>query len=339
MRHVPDEELHAYLDQALSRSQCVEIETHLAACARCSDRRDATAALRDRTTALLGQLAPRGVIVPPPYHTLEERRIRLAPFSRWQQSLRRSALWAAGIAAAVGTGWAGRSLIDRPATAPVQATAQVQIDSAIGSAVPLTSAPSNDFGPVTTPLPLPDRTPREPVSRSVAVRHVAPSASLVPPPVFQLVSSTLPSSREAMSIEPAPLAGTEIRSPFARIWRRLSWEEALQVAGSALPFIEGMPVLGVLFQPGSPGERPTVIVAQQDASGEVIQSIEGPVDKVTDLLRRQATPDTRASALTRTPPDYIDEPGGVRRANRILTVTGRLTVDSLNALARLATIR
>src|SRR5215204_5547860 len=28
MRHIPEEELHAYLDQGLSRSQCVEIESH-----------------------------------------------------------------------------------------------------------------------------------------------------------------------------------------------------------------------------------------------------------------------------------------------------------------------
>ena len=58
MRHIPDEELHAYLDQALSRAQCVEIESHLAACESCSQLRDGIAALRDRTTALLATLAP-----------------------------------------------------------------------------------------------------------------------------------------------------------------------------------------------------------------------------------------------------------------------------------------
>src|SRR5512140_2609513 len=58
MRHIPEEELHAYLDQALSRAQCVEIESHLAACAGCSEARDGIAALRDRTTALLASLAP-----------------------------------------------------------------------------------------------------------------------------------------------------------------------------------------------------------------------------------------------------------------------------------------
>jgi hypothetical protein len=38
VRHIPDEELHAYLDQALSRSQCVEIEAtspNVPAVARC----------------------------------------------------------------------------------------------------------------------------------------------------------------------------------------------------------------------------------------------------------------------------------------------------------------
>ena len=65
MRHVPEEELHPYLDQALSRSQCVEIETHLAECGHCRDQRDNIAALRDRTTALLGQLTPRNLIIPP----------------------------------------------------------------------------------------------------------------------------------------------------------------------------------------------------------------------------------------------------------------------------------
>ena len=58
MRHIPDEELHAYLDQALSRAQCVEIESHLASCQACQDLRDGIAALRDRTTALLATLAP-----------------------------------------------------------------------------------------------------------------------------------------------------------------------------------------------------------------------------------------------------------------------------------------
>jgi hypothetical protein len=42
MRHIPEDELHAYLDQALSRTQCVEIESHLADCASCRATRTAS---------------------------------------------------------------------------------------------------------------------------------------------------------------------------------------------------------------------------------------------------------------------------------------------------------
>ena len=72
MRHIPDDELHAYLDQGLSRSQCVEIESHLAACPACQASRDGIAALRDRTTALLARLAPPRSF-PTPFETLRRR--------------------------------------------------------------------------------------------------------------------------------------------------------------------------------------------------------------------------------------------------------------------------
>src|SRR3954468_8434657 len=72
MPHIPEDELHAYLDQGLSRSQCVEIESHLASCPSCQAARDAIAALRDRPTALLAKLAPpRGF--PPAFESLRRR--------------------------------------------------------------------------------------------------------------------------------------------------------------------------------------------------------------------------------------------------------------------------
>jgi hypothetical protein len=336
MRHVPDDELHAYLDQALSRSQCVEIETHMADCARCSDRRDADAALRDRTTALLAQFTPRSLIIPPPYASLEERRIGMPAFSRWQHSARRAAIWAAGIAAAIGTGWAGRSILD-PHVVPAP-TETLAAAPSISNAVPLASitTPATDLIPVPEEIAVPRQNTRDVGVRTASTRRA--EAEITPAPVVRYISSALP-TRVDKSLDDTPVAGTVSRSPFAHIWRSVQWEEALQIAGSGLPFIEGMPVVGVLLQPGGPGERPMVIVAQQDGSGEVIQSIEGPVSKVTELLDRQSMPDVRSSSLTRTPPDYIEDHGTVRRNNRMMAVTGRLSVDSLNALAKVATIR
>src|SRR5690349_24935860 len=106
MRHIPEEELHAYLDQGLSRSQCVEIESHLAACPACQSERDSIAALRDRTTALLAKLAPpRGV--PPAFAPLQAgAAVEAAPRVRRAQLGAR----AAGAGRAVGRGGTGDSL-------------------------------------------------------------------------------------------------------------------------------------------------------------------------------------------------------------------------------------
>src|SRR5215210_5676221 len=101
MRHIPEEELHAYLDQGLSRSQCVEIESHLAGCPSCQTERDSIAALRDRTTALLARLAPpRGF--PPAFESLRRRAALEASARRRRIQI---GAWAASLVAALGIGW------------------------------------------------------------------------------------------------------------------------------------------------------------------------------------------------------------------------------------------
>src|SRR3954453_9168834 len=112
MRHIPEDELHAYLDQGLSRSQCVEIESHLASCPPCQGARDGIAALRDRTTALLSKLAPpRGF--PPAFETLQARAAVAASTRRRRVQL---GAWAASLVAAIGLGWTASNLVTRPAT-------------------------------------------------------------------------------------------------------------------------------------------------------------------------------------------------------------------------------
>ena len=106
MRHIPEDELHAYLDQALSRSQCVEIESHLAGCPGCRATRDGIAALRDRTTALLARLAPPRR-VPMAFDALRHQGDLRASIRRRRI---RTAAWAASLVLAVGTGWAAAAL-------------------------------------------------------------------------------------------------------------------------------------------------------------------------------------------------------------------------------------
>ncbi|HEX2611228.1 MAG TPA: zf-HC2 domain-containing protein, partial [Gemmatimonadales bacterium] len=123
MRHIPEEELHAYLDQALSRSQCVEIESHLAACPSCQAARDGIAALRDRTTALLARLAPPRNF-PPPFDLLRSRAAVSADQRR--RRVHRGA-WAASLVAAVGLGWTANYLTSARLTAPTRIVHPVAI--------------------------------------------------------------------------------------------------------------------------------------------------------------------------------------------------------------------
>src|SRR3954464_13859302 len=97
MGRIPEDELHAYLDQGLSRSQCVEIESHLAACPSCQAARDGIAALRDRTTALLAKLSPPRSL-PPEFESL--RRLAASQVSARRRRTQR-AVWAASLVAAV----------------------------------------------------------------------------------------------------------------------------------------------------------------------------------------------------------------------------------------------
>ena len=342
MRHVPDEELHPYLDQALSRSQCVEIETHLAQCGHCRDRRDEIAALRDRTTALLGLLTPRQLIVPPPFEALAERLSREPVPPLWQIRLRRASLWAAGVMAAVGAGWVGRSVLDPHEGAPpsVDSTFTRLANTAVPAPVPtLDPSPAQaELAPAPRRLAVPDARPAgPPAPRTSGVRLTSlVSAPATFPQALSINSDIgLPEGGRVVN----PVVSTIAPSSFGPLWQGVQWEDALERVGSGLPYVEGLLVVGVLLHPGEPGERPTAIVAQQDPGGEMIFSIEGPPAKVDQVMKQQGT-QLHSSELTRTTPDYVSvSGGGMRRVNRVLRVTGRMSVDSLNVLARLATIR
>src|SRR3990170_7221085 len=120
MRHIPEEELHAYLDQGLSRSQCVEIESHLAGCSSCRATRDGIAALRDRTTALLSRLAPPRRF-PPTFETLRGLAAQRVHTRRRRV---RARAWAASLVAALGLGWTASTMVG-PGRPPSIATRTV----------------------------------------------------------------------------------------------------------------------------------------------------------------------------------------------------------------------
>lgn len=330
MRHIPEDELHAYLDQGLSRSQAVEIESHLAVCFSCRANRDAIAALRDRTTALLATLAPPRRL-PPAFDLLRERAADRLSIRRRRF---RVGAWAASLVAAVGLGWTASSVVGPGRTASVaerQALPVRQPATALAAAD--TIAPESTSAAPAAPAPAPVRvesrraSPRvEPAVRKAREDSIrqAKLAVLDPAPVLEL--------------EPLDQRDRQGAGGFDGMWRTMSWDGAQTETGRSVPHIDGLPVLRVQVQANDQGKRPLMVVAQQLTSGEVIQTIEGPAADVSELLSRRTAVATSVDkglsvSVTEATPSP-DQTMAMQLGDRMLAITGALPSDSLRAMIR-----
>jgi len=306
MSHILEDELHAYLDQALSRSRCVVIESHLASCAFCSSQRDAIASLRDQTTLLLGTLAPSRRI-PVSLEELDRRRLAREP----RRQRNRRALWAASLVGALGLGYGLRSVgavAGMPDVSPVR-VATVTVEPQPATPAPAPAAPSAISPSVTRGQPL--------AVRPVAVATDAPVQEELVPVHDGSAPPSVESSTSALPPDPDPgLQG---------FWRTVPWDRAQDMAGKAPARVEGVPVEEVQVQPSRQGGSPMMVVAQRLSSGEVIQTIEGPTADVSQLLSRRGD-----GGL-----DSAGRPAeALMRGDRMLVVTGELPPDSLRAMVR-----
>lgn len=336
MRHIPDEELHAYLDQALSRSQCVEIETHLAACIRCRHERDAIAALRDRTTMLLGLVAP-GIRPRPSYaelllasrgrqaEAISASDSRQPPvMARWT----RHGMRAAGFLVAIAAGWSARGLLpgSAPATSespPILASTvdRSLIDPFVQRGLEAFQPPSSPAEEIaTTSQPDPAWTP-DPVERQVNRPVARPGAAPL-----------------VVTVNAGEITDGSAEFVAAGVWRTVSYAEVAALTGDAVPRIVGMPVLEFQIQSIGPLERPMVMVTHLDNSGRLIRTIEGPAELVANLLSTEIERTggaVRTSRPVRSAPDYIE----TTRTSRVYSVAGRADAELLEGLARQVTLR
>ena len=325
MRHIPEEELHAYLDQGLSRSQCVEIESHLAACPACQSERDSIAALRDRTTALLAKLAPpRGF--PPAFETLQRRaQVQASAHRRRMQIV----AWAASLVIAVGLGWTGNYLTTKPQSPVLHPVSRPSVGS-----VPSTPITSTSVAAPAVLRPA-RKSPHEagqrpPTAKPVSIAAVESLPPVVPAPTLELTSVDIPRSDPELELD--------------GMWRTLSWDGAQAEAGDQVPHIDGLPVVQVQLQTVEQGKQPLMVVAQQLSSGEVIRTIEGPMGDVSHLLAGRSTSSADSatgsrvakSDSTRSPlgSDHGDRTMAMQRGDRMLVITGALPSDSLLAMIR-----
>ena len=180
-----------------------------------------------------------------------------------------------------------------------------------------------------TPTPVRSEARREP-ARARSVARVAREDSI--------------RAAKLAVLDPAPaveLTPLDDRRPgageqFDGLWRTMSWDGAQSEAGQSLPHIDGLPVLRVQVQANDQGKRPLMVVAQQLASGQVIQTIEGPVRDVSELLsRRSATSsDGGLSVMISDAAPAADQAMAMQMGDRMLAITGALPSDSLRAMIR-----
>ncbi|HUF34814.1 MAG TPA: zf-HC2 domain-containing protein [Gemmatimonadales bacterium] len=332
MRHIPEDELHAYLDQGLSRTQCVEIESHLADCVACRASRDRIAALRDRTTALLARLGPP-LRVPPAFESV---RRRAAAHASERRRRAQAVVWAASLMLAVGLGWTASSVLAPQGEAPSALAV-----SPAPAVAPAVAAGPEDSAPVARPpLPAPERL--APAAREAT----APAPRATPAPRTVDTGTREDSLRAALLalLDPTPppaLTPVEHRGAraeeFEGMWRTMSWDGAQAEAGRRPAHIDGLPVVKVQVQEGQQGTRPLMVVAQQLSSGQLIQTIEGPAAGVSQLLARRQMSDPDGRQLpgdTSGAAGAADQTMAMQFGDRMLAITGALPSDSLRAMIR-----
>jgi len=327
VRHIPEEELHAYLDQALSRSQCVEIERHLARCTRCQSERDAIAALRDRTTALLARVGPPPII-PPAFETLMARAaVRQQRRWRWIKV----SGWAATISSVLFLGWwmsgqlfrvqSGPSMAAAPSPAPVRDIPRAEPVPAATQQVKATSQ---------KPKPVRRSEPAAPNSRQL-VRASRPVGTEAPEATdFALATETDPLadlSSEALHLSNA--TALELHDIAAQpvsdnprlngLWRTVVPDNEGSDARNDVALVPGLPVVQMRVQPGSVGEDVTA-VDQMLESGDMIRTISGPATRVQALVNEDAAADSASNQSASSPNSHMTVT--IRQADRMVAVTG-----------------
>ena len=311
-RHTPDEELHAYLDQALSRSQAAEIERHLARCPRCQMARDEIARLRDRTTELLAEFSPPSVI-PPAYATLQARAAeRAGGRSRWLVI----GVWAASIAVAVLAGWTLRSP-GAPRPAPT---------AAVASTDPRPPAPTVDLpAPEATrqDRPVSRRQPGSPARADASAREqpgpvqFASAVETAPPAHFPTTARQLNPNAPDSDLTDFTSQPMGDEPGLKGLWRTVSPDSAGQLRSVDVPLVPGLPVVQVRVQPGETGPDVTA-VDQMLESGELVRTLAGPAPRVAALVVAEggqppaSTPVDGSSRVTIT----------IQQGDRMVAVTG-----------------
>lgn len=309
--HLPEEELHALGDGALSPAQRAEIAEHLMACLICRAAQAEVEALRARTEALLELAAPRTIARP---HTIRRAKPRVGRRLRPMMAAAAVAVIGGGAFSMLGTplGPTGSgTLPPRLATAAVSpallARSALGLDSTRGilvdSAVELESMVS-----------------------SRRTLTLASHAAMDPRVVTPLLPVTNVSGRKLRAVD--PMAAMDPDG-----WVATPWAEARRVTRGAVAHLAGYPVSAVRLRDNEHGGRPTAMVRQILPDGRAVWVIEGAAEQIEGLTQLFAASGISMSTLLRARPDYVGTDEAPVRTIRMVAVASYLPVDSLNAMA------
>jgi hypothetical protein len=139
-----------------------------------------------------------------------------------------------------------------------------------------------------------------------------------------------------LELSPLEVRGAEQDEPLEGMWRTMSWDGAQSETGRSVPHIDGLPVLRVQVQATDQSKRPLMVVAQQLADGQVIQTIEGPAADVSELLSRRGGTSAggKLGVTVSEATPGTDQAMAMQLGDRMLAITGALPSDSLRAMIR-----
>jgi hypothetical protein len=304
--HLPEEELHAWLDGQLSRAQSSEIAEHVLGCLICRALEAEVRGVRDRTTTLLALAAPRS------FRALPAPGVRRGGLGRL-----RTGTAAAAAAVVIGlVSWgATRSLEPGTDTSGSTQLAGAFVAPALFARV--AAMPGVDSLSV-DPLPAATSRTLTLASRTTMSPRVLPART----------TSTPVSARRLRVVDPMMDVG-----PSGEGWETASLQEAREATAGALAHLEGITVNAVRIQPSDVGGRPTAMVRHLMPDGRAVWVVEGTLDDLAPIYRVLEASGLSLSTPRRARPDYIGSDAQPVRTSRMVTVASYLPIDSLEKLA------
>lgn len=306
--HLPEEELHAFLDGELSSAQRAEIAEHLLACLICRALEGEVQTTRDQANVLLA-------IVAPPASRYAGRTL---PRRRPIRRLRPAAAAVLAVAAA-GSSW----VAFRPGLGAPSASSPTLAASVAPAFVAALATAA-------TPTLQESSTPSAGKTASRADRLASAMTSRLSPRVVGSPQAESYTLRPRSTIDPlTEIVPTSSGTP----WQSASYADARQES-PAIAHLNGLPVSAVRLQPSVDGTRPASMVRQLLPDGQAVWVIEGVESSVQDVARVMQASGLTIGLTRRTAPDYIGSADNPVRVLRMVTVASYIPFDSLQTLAR-----